>query len=197
MVPKTKLKISVDPQAVLIAALALMFLPLPWVSAWFLAGAVHEICHCLAVMACGSKIERMQIGLNGACMYTNLESPLKESVCLLAGPVGAGMLMLFSSQFPRLAICAMLQTAYNLLPLSNLDGGQVLARITGFLFSPVRSGLICMIIERFVLTCVVLLCVIGCVWFKLGLFPIFIAGILLMKNGKIKTSCKWGNHRVQ
>ena len=194
---RNRFPIYIEPQVVLIAAILLVCVPLPWIIAWLFASAIHEVCHCLAVIAFNGRIDGVKIDTNGAILHTNLNAPSKELICLLSGPVGAGMLVLLSSRFPRLAVCALIQSAYNLLPFSNLDGGQVLVRLLRLVFPSDISDQICIITERLVLTSVICMCIIGFVWLKLGFFPIIIAGIFLAKHGRINYSCKWGDHRVQ
>lgn len=110
---------------ILLAAAVLLF-PLNWLLAGLLAAAAHELCHLLAVKAMGGRVLRLRVTLGGLLMDTSPMGAGRELVCLLAGPVGALALLVLCRRFPRLAICAMLQSAYNLLPIYPLDGGRAL-----------------------------------------------------------------------
>ena len=55
----------------------------------------------------------------------------REVVCILAGPLGGLSLLLLCRRFPRVAICGMLQSVYNVLPIYPLDGGRALRGILG------------------------------------------------------------------
>ena len=53
--------------------------------------------------------------------------PGRELLCALAGP--AGSLLLAMLPVPKLALCALIQGMFNLLPLEGLDGGRILGCI--------------------------------------------------------------------
>lgn len=190
-------RIFVAPQAALTAAVILLTVPIKWVIGWFLAAAIHEIFHCIGVWICGNRILSVQIGVGGAKLQTDLSDPVKEILCLLAGPAGALLLIFFSASFPQLAVCALFQSVYNLLPLSGLDGGQVLSRIVSLAFQPNNAKRISAAMQYATLVCITLTCLYGSILLNLGVFPMLMAGILFLRHGKIKIPCKRGHHRVQ
>ncbi len=106
------------------AALGLLLLPVQWCAAALIAGFFHELCHYGMIRFTGGRVEKMEIGAAGAIMETAPMDSLPELICALAGPIGGGLLMLAGRWFPRVAICAALQTAWNLLPIYPLDGGR-------------------------------------------------------------------------
>lgn len=112
-------------------ALMLLVLPLRWILAWCAAAAVHEGCHALALILCSGRILSVRLGLGGAQIAVTPLTPGRELLCALAGPVGALGLLALGRQFPVLAVCAALQSSYNLLPLYPLDGGRALRCLLG------------------------------------------------------------------
>ncbi len=107
-------------------AAALLLVPLDWLAAMTAAGAVHELGHWLAVRLLGGEVLSFRLALGGAVMESTPMAPGKALLCSLAGPLaGAGLLALYP-HFPRLALCAGVQTLCNLLPVKPLDGGRIL-----------------------------------------------------------------------
>lgn len=134
-------------------SLMLLILPLQWCFAVLISSVFHELCHYLAVRACGKRVLFFQISFGGAVMETEPMSPGKALFCTLAGPVGALFLLLFARWMPRTAICALVQSFYNLIPVFPLDGGRVLRCLTGLLFRErtaegVRKGIqiVCLLV---------------------------------------------------
>ncbi len=115
-----------DPWALVLLALLLLTLPLPWVAAAVLAAAVHEGCHLGAVYLLGGKAQGLWVGPRGARMDAVLPSQRREVLAILAGPGGSLALTLLAGLFPRLALCGLIQGLFNLLPLPPLDGGRAL-----------------------------------------------------------------------
>ena len=110
-------------------ALLLLILPLKWLAAAIIAGAVHELCHFLAVRFCGGRVAGFRFSFRGAIMEAGGLCPAQELLCVLAGPAGSLGLLLFAQIFPRIAICGGMQGLFNLLPVMPLDGGRVLQNL--------------------------------------------------------------------
>ena len=110
----------------LLLALALLILPLKWLVAVLMAAAVHELGHYAALRACGVPISELRIGLGGARMSVGQMGRWQELICALAGPVAGLCLILLARWMPRTAVCACIQSAYNLLPVYPLDGGRAM-----------------------------------------------------------------------
>ncbi len=186
-----------DAFSFVVAAIAFLLIPLPWLMAWFTAVIIHELGHYFALKACGITVYSVGIKLSGVYMNTSPMSVTEELVCSLSGPV-CGLCMLFlSGHFPRLAICATLQSCYNLLPLYPLDGGRGVRCILQMLFCVERSVKIERVIRYGCLGMLILLgCVAAFVW-KLELLPILLGFWILCRNGNSKTPCKEDKQIVQ
>lgn len=177
-----KVQISIKPELMLLLALVLLLLPIGWVLAWFGAVAFHEAFHYLALRLSGSKIFSIQLCASGAVMNTEPLNRGREFICTLAGPVGGLLLLLLSRWFPRVAICGLFQSLYNLLPIFPLDGGRAMRCVLG--------ERICQIVEWCVLVFIVLFAIYAAIFLKLGMLPLLFAGILFFKSGKVKIPCK-------
>lgn len=171
-------------------ALALLVLPVHWVGAVILAAAVHEGSHYIAVRLCGGKIGKFGVGTVGAKLEAFRLSTGEELICALAGPVGGFALMLVSRWLPRTALCAVLQSLYNLLPVYPLDGGRALRCITQLLFPGIIGERLSGILERMCLVGIVLAGLYGSFVLRLGLIPLLFAAFLLYRVIGGKIACK-------
>lgn len=128
-------RISVTGQLLICIAALLLLMPLEWFLAWFIAVAVHELSHCLALFMCKGYIERIEFDVNGAKILSSNLTNVHALICISAGPIGALLLLLFHRTYPQLALCALIQSIYNLLPVYPLDGGHIVLAIGNILFS--------------------------------------------------------------
>lgn len=119
-------RVHIDYGFFFLAAVLLLMLPLRWVLACFLAAAIHECGHFLAVLICGGRIVGGSLSFRHARMDAAGLSAKAELLCLLAGPAASLMLVPLMHVFPRLALCGLVQGCYNLLPIGNLDGKKAL-----------------------------------------------------------------------
>ncbi len=107
------------------------------------AAALHELGHCLILLAAGAKIRKLRIGICGAVLETDTQylSYGWELAAILAGP-GMNLLcaLTFSTFEDSYWLVAtgvhMVLCIFNLLPLRPLDGGRALYLVTAWLFGP-------------------------------------------------------------
>ena len=182
----------------LLLALSLLLLPLRWVLAWLLAAAVHEGCHLLAVWLCGGSLESLRLDGRGATMAANDLTAAQELICVLAGPVGAVVLLLpLVRILPAAAVCALFQSAYNLLPFEALDGGRALGTALCLLFPGKVANKIARAIHWICVTAVLLLGLYSAIWLKLGLMPLILSIWLAIKGNSGKIPCNRWPQAVQ
>ncbi len=113
----------------ILLALWLLLFPLRWTAGVLLAAGTHELGHLLAIWLTGGKIRSFRLSAAGGNITTDPMGRWQELVCLLAGPLAGGLVILMKDWFPEAALAALLQTAFNLLPVYPLDGGRILRNI--------------------------------------------------------------------
>lgn len=189
--------IRIEASACIWWAVLLMILPLRWLIAAFLAGSFHELCHYLAIRAAGGEVEEIVIRNGGAAMVTTPLTPGRELLCSLAGPVFSTILVLFAGYIPLTALCALVQSAFNLLPMYPMDGGRALKSAAQILLPHIDPERIC----RFSgFLCVILLCVFlsVAIWrYSVGLGVLLPIMILAQRFFPGKRPCKTANLALQ
>lgn len=185
-----KFLISVKPEYYIILALSLLVIPIQWISAWMIASIFHECCHYIALKLSGCRLFRVQVSLNGIVMDTDLADESREIFCALAGPLGGLLLILVGRWCPRVALCGTFQSVYNLIPIYPLDGGRAACGILRKLFAEKTSKQIQKWLENSVLLVFLLLGIYSALCLKLGLIPLVLALILILKNKQGKCTCK-------
>lgn len=183
-----KIHWSVSISFYIVYALMLFLLPLKWACAWIIAATVHEIFHIFALVLCRCRITRVHISAAGASIETENLSPVQSALCSLAGPLGSLCLLTTSGIFPRLALCATWQCCYNLLPMRDMDGGRALHQILSFCLGGHKADKLCLIIHYTVLFVVCFVGVWAGIFRHLGVLPILISSLILIRNRK--TPCK-------
>lgn len=171
-------------------------LPLRWMVAAAVSIAVHELCHYLAVRVCGGQVYSLLLTAGGVKMETSSLSPGKQLFCALAGPVGGLLLCLLSLKMPRLALCALIHSAWNLLPLYPLDGGRAVENLLALAF-PRWGERVFLWLQRFFFSAVILACLWASFIKHIGILPLLVAFALLIKSDFLKNPCKDGRRAVQ
>ena len=185
-------KVHLEPRFCVIAAAAILLIPLEWLGAWTVAVCVHELCHVVMLMLMGVPVRQIVIGADGTKICTQSMSPSKELLCALAGPAGSFSLLLLARWMPLVAICGFVQGCYNLLPLNSMDGGRIVSCLLRLFCGQSVAGKVegiiewCAVAVLFLLSLYCLLCL------HLGLLPLIFVLFLAVRSGKIpcKTCCK-------
>lgn len=183
---RNNLQLIITPGAWILGALMLLILPLNWLLAAGTAAFFHELCHYLALSLCAVPVFRVQISGRGAMMDTAPMGLRQEFLCALAGPLGGLFLLLFIRHIPRIAICAGVQSLFNLLPVYPLDGGRALRCLAQRYLPPDGAALLLKWTARLCLGGIVVLGLLAAIRYHLGLLPLLLAIILCIRTKKEK-----------
>lgn len=188
-------KLRVGKSLWLALGLLVLGLPLRWLIAVGASIAFHELCHYFAIRLCGAQVYGLHITAAGITMHTSPLSPGKLLFCALAGPIGGLALFMLAFSVPRLAICALAHSIFNLLPLAPMDGGRALESLLALLF-PRRGAFVYEIIQKFLALVLLFTCLWACFIQKLGILPLLIGFGLLIKSDLLTNPCKAGRLAV-
>ena len=182
-------KITVSPGFFISIAVSFMIIPIPWVVSWIAAAAFHEFFHILALNLCGYPVYAVQIGATGAKIDSNLQPGYKMALCAMAGPLAGLFLLLFIRSFPKIAICGIVQSIGNLIPLLPLDGGRVVYGVMYRVFPDDTAEKIVKIMEFCV--CVILIVAgIYCIFrLKFGILPLAVVTVFLIRKKALAKKC--------
>lgn len=165
----------------LMLALLLLIIPLPWLVAMFAAGGFHELCHLVALRILTGMNAPVYLSSDRACMPIPDMPIWKEMLCAMAGPAGGLLLTFIAPIFPRLALCAIMQSLYNLIPIYPMDGGRILSCVMRFLFAPPIANKIMTIVSVMIRCLILMMGVYGSLFLQLGIFPILFAALLCVR----------------
>ena len=179
----------ISPYACIAGALLLMVVPARWCLGAVLAAFFHELSHLGAIYLAGEQVICISIGGLGAKMETLPMSRGREALCALAGPVGSLLLAQGFSFFPEMALCALVQGLYNLIPVYPLDGGRILRCL---LPSSVCTG-----IEVFAIILLMGSGIWCCFSFELGILPMIPGLTAAIRSVTRKIPCKESRIAVQ
>lgn len=172
--------IRIDDKAWLLWAALLLVLPMKWLLAALTAACIHEVCHMAAVLLAGGNVRRMTVAPFGAVIEAEGISGLREALCALAGPLGSFLLGFLIHRFPLLSLCGLVQGAFNLLPVYPMDGGRALLRLLEAAV-PERAERLSGWVERSVLILLLSAAVTGAVRYALGIFPVLLCILAILK----------------
>lgn len=189
--------ITVKPEFCIYAALVLLLLPLNWTVSWMAAAVFHELCHWVALVLLKVDIYSVSIGLSGAEIETEHMMTHQEILSALAGPLGGALLVLPVRILPQLAICALIQSLYNFIPIYPLDGGRILRCAVFGLLKHKKAAAICKTAEVAVIVLLAFTAGYALIVYKLGIAPCVLVVLLLLKNKTLKIPCKQPKQIVQ
>lgn len=171
-------------------ALMILLLPLQWIMPVMFCGFVHELCHYLAILACSRRPNQVGLYSFAARMELPEMSRGKELLCALAGPLGGGCLLLLAPWYPRLALCAAVQSLFNLLPIYPLDGGRALRCILRTVLQPSVAEFAETFTVWLTLGVMIALSIYAFAALKLGVLPLIACAILVFRVNDAKMPCK-------
>ena len=174
-------------------ALLLLTVPARWIMGMMIAALIHEAGHLCAIRILRIPITRVKIGMLGATIETQAMTRRQELICAIAGPVTGVLPAIVVHSFPVIGLFAMIQTAYNMIPIYPSDGARVLRCLL-----PSRDAArICGVISQF---CVAMIGVL-LLWLMrykiLGFIPAAMIVFLVIKTVGRKIPCKDGWNNVQ
>ena len=181
--------IHIDPWVYLTAALLVLVLPLDWLMAALCAAVFHEICHIAAIRLLGGSVKGIRIGIGGAAIETEVPGRGRELLSALAGPAGSMLLLPLCHLFPKIALCAFAQGAFNLLPIFPMDGGRAL-RCCAEMIAPSKAETILNFAEISTYLTIILHAAGVTALFSVGILPLFGAILLILKAISRKRPCK-------
>lgn len=183
-----RISITVRPDFCILLAALILMVPLKWVLAWSVATVVHELFHYGVIRICRIPVCSLTITTRGILMETAPMPYLAEFFCALAGPVGALLLLFWGRWFPEVAVCAYVQSLYNLLPLYPLDGGRA---VRSLLLQCLSESTAERVSGWFSFGILIVLCCLGfyaSCFLKLGPVPLLAAVLLFFRHKRVKNS---------
>ncbi len=175
-------RIKVSGSALVLMALMILVLPLKWLGAAMLAATFHEACHYIALRLCRCKVYSIAINAGGAVMQVEPMSCGNELFCSLAGPLGGLSLLLLSRWMPRTAVCAAVQSFYNLLPLLPLDGGRAVYSVLRMCLQEELAERVYRFISVSLRVLLSVLGFCGTVVWNLGLLPLLLVAVVFVRT---------------
>jgi len=172
-------KVEISTGVFLLLPAALLLLPFRWVLAFLLAITIHETGHYVALRLCKLPIFALEITPLGVTMQTCEMQGRETVLCALAGPLFALSFTVFSKIIPCTAVCILIQSLFNLLPIYPLDGGRVLRVMLRKLFSDDRKAMCC---ERWILCLTGIFCLYVLYQLRFGIVCTLLAGVFFVQK---------------
>ena len=175
-----KIPLSIDAVCIWCWCLVLLFVPIQWAIGWTIAALIHEAGHVTVLCIWGIKIHAVRIGILGAKIETEPISPAVEAICAVCGPVAGLLTILLREALPYIAVSALVQSAYNLLPVFPLDGGRAMNALLNLCLPSACAAKISRCISIFMIVITFVCGIYISVKCDLGFLPILFPGIPLI-----------------
>ena len=185
-----KYALDLHPTFYILLSAMILILPLKWLLAAIIAAAIHELFHIAAIRACKGKVSSIAFYGNMGNISVSALSYTSELICALAGPVGGLCLLSVARWFPRIAVCAVLQSLYNLLPVYPLDGGRALRCGIKLFMQEDLADKIAKWVEIVCLSAICFLSIYAAFILKLGFGAIFPIVLIFIHTKCRKIPCK-------
>ncbi len=197
MEKKNSFRFSLDADFCILSVFAIFILPFPWITAWLVAACIHELSHCVALCIFKIRIYSVRIASSGAIIETEQMNRWQELLTALAGPVGGLCLLLFYRNIPHIAVCALIQSIFNLLPIYPMDGGRAFRAILGLIFADILVEKISVAVSVIIYLFATILACFCAVHLNAGIFPILFAFVFIYRSLKLNIPCKLSGQIVQ
>ena len=149
-----------------------------------LAATCHELGHVAVMKRYGKKILQICIGISGTELISEPLSYRQELLCALAGPLVNLIIFLFCRwRLHYFSYCSLLLCAYNALPIYPLDGGRMLCCVLSMRHGDSKAETICEVVSFGVCLCLMLVATCVIVYYRCGLWPLFLSTVLFCKIG--------------
>lgn len=168
----------------------ILILPLHWIIPALLAAFLHEAGHYIAILCCSGIHADVRFYTFSARIPLPPMRRGQELICALAGPTVGLLLAALYPVFPRLALCALAQSVYNLLPVYPLDGGRTIRVLADLFLPPVYADWLCEFLKWLFIGAMIILGIYAAVVWKAGLFLIVLALSLIIRGRNAKIPCK-------
>ena len=189
--------LSIKPGFCIGLCVAILVVPVQWLISWMCAAMIHELGHYLML-----KIQKLQIcsitlGLGGAVIRTGQMTLKQELLSALAGPLLGFCSIGLARWLPYIAICALIQNVYNLLPLHGHDGSRVITCFLGLLLTESVAEAVLVAVRVFVLILLVGICLYLATRVSFGYLLMWLAVGVALKCFLVKIPCKDTKQIVQ
>lgn len=188
---------AVSWEGLIMLAVLLMTVPLPWVGAAITAGGIHEACHWGMIWILGGKVRKFKMGGSGAVLDIAPMTNGKELLAAAAGPTGSLLLLLLKDFFPRVSLCGLVQGLFNLLPVYPMDGGRILKCFLRLFLTENQTDQISKGVETGVIILLIFSIFISLTIHFMGLKPVILITMVLFRIINRKIPCKETIERVQ
>ncbi len=182
------IKVRVEPGAYIALAAALLLLPVDLVLGALICCAVHELSHLATIWAQGLTVYEITLGIRGAKILTQPLSTVQELICALAGPLGGLIPAIFARKSPIMALCALVLSAYNLIPLYPYDGGRALRSTLALILPAGIAEKLYTLLANFFMICLIALALYCWRILSLGIFPVILAACIIITTQKAKNT---------
>ena len=131
-------------------------------------------------------IRHIHFGTSGIVIQLPSMQPWQELLCAASGPISGLIPMLLLRYLPEAALCSLLLTFYNLIPIYPSDGTRILRVILSFLFRNSTVTILISVIATLACLFIILLGVYGTFFLRLGVLPLALGVFLLLRRKREK-----------